>query len=157
MNTQHQQILAGLIREIRIAALGTLHEGEVSVSMVLFAASPDFAWIYLHTSLLANHTRDFLSHPQICLMIHALETGQEDPQTLPRLTIYGTIERMLRDHPDFDSGCKMYLVKYPDSEQLFAFKDFALYRFQPSRGRMVAGFAQAINLSLSDFLNAAKI
>ena len=155
MNPEHRQTLAALVRGERTAALATLHGGEAAVSMVLFAASPDLTWFYIYTSLLASHTRDFLKHPRITLMISQTDPGTGDPQSLPRVAIHGSIERVQSDHPDFESGKEIYLGKYPDSAGLFKFKDFGLYRFQPGRARFVAGFAQALNLSLGDFLEAS--
>lgn len=157
MNPKHKQTLAALVRGERTAALATLHSSEPAVSMILFAASPDFAWFYIHTSTLASHTHDFLDHPQITLMISATDSGQGDPQSLPRVAIIGDVEQIPGGHPDFSAGREIYLAKYPQSEALFAFKDFGLYRFQPRQARFVAGFAQALNLTLDDFLGASGV
>ena len=52
MDIQSQQSLARLVRDERIAALGTLFHGAPLVSLVLFSAADDLSAIHIHVSWL---------------------------------------------------------------------------------------------------------
>ncbi|HJZ47325.1 MAG TPA: hypothetical protein VKE41_09175, partial [Roseiflexaceae bacterium] len=73
--------IATLIRSQRVAALGTLRDPSTHsigseqaaapfVSMVAYAAEPDFGGVLLHLSRLAPHTKHLLAHPLATLLIH---------------------------------------------------------------------------------------
>ena len=57
MDEQSEQTLARLIRETRIAALGTLHDGEPNLAMVAYSFAEDFSAFYIHVSRWANTQR----------------------------------------------------------------------------------------------------
>ena len=61
MNTEELSVIAALIRSQRVAALGTLRDDCPFVSMVAYAAEPDFGGLLLHLSRLAAHTRHLLA------------------------------------------------------------------------------------------------
>src|SRR5690242_11198017 len=70
MHTDELLVIATLIRSQRVAALGTLRDpstglgqaGAPFVSMVAYAAEPDFGGLLLHLSRLAPHTKHLLAH-----------------------------------------------------------------------------------------------
>ncbi len=69
MDQQSEQTLAHLIRETRLAALGTLHDGEPNLAMVSYAFARDFSAFYIHVSQLGKHTRDMENDPRVSLLI----------------------------------------------------------------------------------------
>jgi len=147
--------LQRIIRSQRIAALGTLRDGAPLVSMVLFTPSEDFASFHIHVSRLAQHTQDILKDPRVSLMIAETDRGDQDPQTLARLSIRGEAIAVPADTSAYDNVRTIYLRKFPGSAFNFELGDFSLYSIHPKTCRYVAGFAKTFNLSLDDLKGAA--
>jgi hypothetical protein len=156
MDSQSRQTLIDLLRQQRVAALGTLRDGGPLVSQVLFAAAPDFAAFYIHISRLAQHTHDILQDPRVSLMINQPDTGALDPQQLARVSIRGEAMIILPEAADYEEVRAVYLSKSPQAAFNFGLGDFALYRIEPRSARYVAGFAKAFNLRQSSFLELAS-
>jgi len=147
MDTPSEQTLARLIRETRIAALGTLHDGEPNSAMVAYVPAEDFSAFYILVSRLGKHTRDMESDPRVSLLIAETDDRRADPQTLARVSLQGTAEMLPRDASDHTRIKMMYLRRFPEAEQFFRLGDFNLWKITPKSGRFVAGFAQAFNLA----------
>ena len=146
MDTQSELKLANLIRGTRVAALGTLHDGEPNLAMVAIAVESDFSAFYIHVSTLGKHTRDMQADPRVSLLITEADDRRPDPQTLARLSLNGTAEVLPRTNPHYPQVKHAYLARFPEAEQLFSLGDFNLWRISPKGGRFVAGFAQAFNV-----------
>lgn len=151
--------LAGALRSLvlgqRIAALGTLHEGEPHVSMVPFALLPDARFV-IHVSALAAHTRDMLAERRVSLLIAGQPGPDTPPQAVPRVTIQGDALR-LEEEDRRDAARRAYLARFPESEPMFGFGDFSLFEIVPRSARFVGGFAQAKTLTaqaLAEVLSA---
>jgi hypothetical protein len=69
MDQSDRETLISLVRERSLAALGTIVEGSLVVSMVLYASEPELSYLYLHVSHLAQHTRGMLARPRVSLPI----------------------------------------------------------------------------------------
>ena len=140
--------LLHLLRERRWAALATVQEdGSPYCSHVAYAAEPDGAGVLLHLSRLAAHTRLLLARPQAALAITTPDSGEGDPQTLPRLTLQGPVRTIERDDPQYAAAQACYLARLPSAERLFGFGDFVLLRLSIATARYVGGFARAHNVS----------
>ncbi len=146
MDTQSELKLANLIRNTRIAALGTLHDGEPNLAMVAIAVESDFSAFYIHVSTLGKHTRDMQADPRVSLLLTETDDHRPDPQTLARLSLNGTAEMLPRTNPHYPQVRHAYLARFPEAEQLFSLGDFNLWRISPKGGQFVAGFAQAFNV-----------
>jgi len=146
MDTQSELKLASLIRGTRVAALGTLHDGEPNLAMVAIAVESDFSAFYIHVSTLGKHTRDMQADPRVSLLLTETDDNRPDPQTLARLSLNGTAEMLQRTDPHYPQVRHAYLARFPEAEQLFSLGDFNLWRINPKGGRFVAGFAQAFNV-----------
>ena len=146
MDTSSEQTLSRLIRNTRIATLGTLHEGESNLAMVAYAFAEDFSAFYVHVSRLGKHTRDMETDPRVSLLIAETDDRRADPQTLARLSLQGTAEMLPRDASEYAKIKASYLQRFPEAEQFFRLGDFNLWQIIPKSGRFVAGFAQAFNL-----------
>lgn len=157
MDQVSQEKLARLLREQRLASLGTLREGAPLVSLVLFSPAADFSAFYFLASQLAQHTQDIQKDPRISLMIAETDLGRQDPQTLARLSIRGQAEVMTSLDEDYTSARSAYIRRFPESEPLFSFGDFSLYRLKPQTARYVAGFARAFNLVPQDLVKTAAL
>lgn len=146
MDQLSEQALARLIRSTRVAALGTLHDGEPNLAMVAYSFAEDFSAFYIHVSKLGKHTGDMEADPHVSLLIAETDDRRPDPQTLVRLAIRGIAERLPRTAPGYAQVKKVYLARFPEAEQLFSLGDFNIWKITPKSGRFVAGFGRAFNL-----------
>lgn len=146
MDQQSEQTLARLIRDTRVAALGTLHDGEPNLAMVAYAFAEDFSAYYIHVSKLGKHTTDMENDPHVSLLITETDDHRPDPQTLARVSIRGTAEILPRTSLLYASAKSLYLQRFPEAELLFSLGDFNIWRITPKGGRFVAGFGRAFNL-----------
>ncbi len=146
MDEQSEQTLARLIRETRIAALGTLHDGEPNLAMVAYSFAEDFSAFYIHVSKLGKHTTDMEADPRVSLLITETDDHRLDPQTLARISIRGTAEIFPRIDSSYAQVKQNYLERFPEAEQLFSLGDFNIWKITPKGVRFVAGFGRAFNL-----------
>lgn len=146
MDPQSEQTLAHLIRSTRVAALGTLHNGEPNLAMVAYAFAEDFSAFYIHVSRLGKHTTDMETDPHVSLLITEPDDRRADPQTLARVSLRGMAEILPRTDSDYVHVKQLYLMRFPEAEQLFSLGDFNLWRITSKSGRFVAGFGRAFNL-----------
>jgi len=154
VETKFQQKLAGMIRSVRLATLGTIHDGNPMVSMVPYSAAEDFTFFYLLTSELAPHTQDMQKNKNVSLMINEVDDGRDDPLTLARIMIRGQAEMLPTGEPGYMPAKTLYIERFPKSAPLFEFGDFGLWRITMKGGRFVAGFGKAFNLT-ADAMKAA--
>ena len=146
MDPASELTLARILRHTRIAALGTIHDGEPNLAMVAVAIASDFSAFYIHVSKLGKHTGDMEKDPHVSLLLTEADDHRADPQTLARVSIQGTAEIMPRTDSQYAQVKRAYLQRFPEAEQLFSLGDFNIWKITPKSGRFVAGFAQAFNL-----------
>jgi putative heme iron utilization protein len=157
MDAEAKTRLVSLLRQARVAALGTLRsDGGPLVSQVLFAAGPDFSSFYMHISRLAQHTQDLLIDSRASLMVAEPDDGKVDPQTLIRISLRGVAMIVSPDHDDYASARTTYLAKFPQAMMTFNLGDFALYCLEVKSARLVAGFGKTYNLLASDLRQLAS-
>lgn len=141
--------LRDLLRQQRWAALATLNkQGNPEASMVAYVMSEDFSEAYLHLSELAAHTRNLQQQPRASLAVSVGDSGNGDPQQLPRASLFGQVEILPRDDPHYEAVKQKYLTRLPDAEPLFGFGDFRLFRMRVDKARYVGGFARAYSLPI---------
>lgn len=151
-----QKTLAHLIRTQRHAALGTVRDGAPLVSMILYAASPDFQSFYTLISTLAHHTQNIRRDPRVSLMIIESGDDDDDPQQRARVFINGEAKPVSSSDPEYETIKTLYIEKYPQAAFNLTLKDFTFYRIVPQKTRYVAGFAQAFNLQPDDLQRIAN-
>lgn len=147
MDAQSEKVLAQLIRNTRIATLGTLRDEMPRVSMVAYVAAEDFSAFYIFVSRLAQHTVDMQKDKRVSLLICETDDGRPDPQTLARVSIRGNAELIETGEPGYTPLKASYLARFPESEKMFGLADFNFWRIIPKGGRYVAGFAKAYNIA----------
>ena len=150
MDAGSREALTALVREKAAAALGTLHEGAPSVSMVPFAVAADGKTFYVHVSGLAQHTRDMSADPRVGLLIMESEESGTSPQALARLSIQGRAREIARDAAEYAIARGIYLGRFPDAEPMFGLPDFSLFAITPLAARFVGGFARAFSVTPDD-------
>lgn len=155
MSTMNLEPLRKLLRAQTIAALGTLHRGEPSVSMVPFALDEQVPEFLVHVSGLAPHTRDMLEHPRVSLLVVAPDDGGR-PQARARVTIQGDAFALAPDSDRYAGARTLYLRRFPQSVDTFALADFSLFAIRPVAARFIGGFAQAVTLTPELFARALR-
>jgi heme oxygenase (biliverdin-IX-beta and delta-forming) len=155
MDADTSALLARLIREVRIAALGTLRQGGPLVSMVSFLPEADFGAVCLRVSRLAWHTQDMLADPRVSLSIVESDDGRADPQTLARVTLRGEAQPLAREGEPYERLKTSWLERFPASAVTFALADFSFWRLVPLDARFVAGLGRTYNLSAEALRRAA--
>ena len=146
MDSASEQTLAQLLRHTRLAALGTLHDGEPNLAMVAVAYESDFSAFYIHVSKLGKHTGDMENNPHVSLLLTEKDDQRANPQTLTRVSLQGIAAIVPRGDPNYARIKEIYLKRFPEAEQLFSLGDFNIWRITPKSGRFVAGFGRAFNL-----------
>ena len=145
---------ARLLASSRWAALAVVVEGAPAAAMTSYALAPDGAALYFHLSQMALHTRALLTEPRAALVVSAPDTGDGDPQTLPRLSLSGVALALVPETPEYEAGRAAYVGRFPDAEERFALADFVLFRFEPSEARWVGGFARALRMTSGQLAEA---
>ncbi len=138
-----RQQLLNLLHDQPVAALGTLHQGEPFVSMVPFLRQPGQARFLIHVSALAAHTQDMQNHAGVSLMVMQAADPQTLPQALARATFQCQAQRLERSDAAWPDAQRAYLARFPQSEELFGFGDFALFTLAARTGPFLVTFCFA--------------
>ncbi len=157
MDDELLRAVGTLVRTTRWAALATVGGQGPLVTQVAWAPDADLAGGLLHLSRLAAHTRHLLADPRAALSLAEADDGREDPQTLARVTLEGTVAAIGTDAPQREAARARYLARFPAAAQWFEFGDFTLFRFAAARVRYVGGFANAHTLRPDDLRAAAVL
>jgi putative heme iron utilization protein len=147
---------ARLLLSSRWAALAVVVDGAPAAAMTSYALAPDGAALYVHLSQMALHTRALLTEPRAALVVSAPDTGDGDPQTLPRLSLSGVGLALVPGTPDYESGRAAYVGRFPAADERFALADFVLFRFEPAEARWVGGFARALRMTGTQLAEAFR-
>ena len=153
MEQQEVDALRQLIRSQRWASMATVRDGKPYCSMVAYACTEDYSSLILHLSTLATHTQRLLKNPSISLAISEQDSQVDDPQTLARATLTGTIRPISKEEEEYTKQAQRYLERLPNSEMLFDFADFSLFKFTPEKIRFIGGFARAYSLTPQQLKN----
>ena len=153
MDADTSRALAALLRQERLAHLGTLRGGAPLVSMTLYLPAPDFSALFVHVSRLAWHTQDMLQDARVCLSIAETDDGRADPFTLMRVSIRGEAAMLQEQDPLLK---QQWLTRFPEQAINFQLADFSFWRIAPRDARFVAGFGRIHNLSAADLVNSGE-
>ncbi len=159
MDRETHRLLGDLIRGSSVAALATLHDGRPAASLIPYAihvAGDGRLRLVTHVSRLSAHTRDMQAHPEVCLLVTAAEGSAAVPQALPRVSLPSTAAFVDRADPDYELFAGRYLARFPQAAEWFALGDFSIVTLEPSGGRLVAGFARALNVSAAELAAAVS-
>jgi len=149
MNATQEAQLAHLVLANRWAALATVKDEKPFSSYVAYVAdvSDSDGGLLIHVSRLARHTRNLLGSRYAALSMSESDDGNGDPQTLARVTLQGSVTVIGRDCGGYNDCRKKYIQALPESQQLFGFADFVLFKFSVDQVRFVAGFGKSYTLS----------
>ncbi|MCC6132977.1 MAG: pyridoxamine 5'-phosphate oxidase family protein [Acidobacteria bacterium] len=145
-----------LIQSERWAALATIHEGHPLASSVAYVVEPGSAGLLFHLSQMAAHTEALLANPSASLVVSRPDTGQGDPQLLPRLTLNGTVEALDPSSEEYAAARRLYITRLPGAAERFELGDFILFRFTIETARYVGGFGRAARMTGEQLKAAAR-
>jgi heme iron utilization protein len=133
---------AELLRAARSGSLATAEAGRPYASLVTPALGPNGSMLLL-LSELSLHTRHLRADPRFALLVTGAAVD-ENPQTMPRLTLRGTA------HPiENDAARAAYLKHHPYAEFYAGFADFHFWTLKADEAHYVAGFAAAAALEIA--------
>ena len=130
-----------LMRAADRASLATLFESGGAwpyASLVLVALDTDAAPLLLISDL-AEHTKNLKRNPRASLLFDAT-AGLAEPLTGARVTVLGEMARV--QGSDRARMLARYLARHPSASGYAGFGDFALWRLEPQRAHLVAGFGR---------------
>lgn len=156
MSSSIRREIARLVFAERWAALATFDGEHPLASMVAYAAEPGLDGLLLLLSGLSQHTRNLVADGRSSLAVSAPDTGQGDPQTLPRVTLNGRAVVVARGDDQFGEAAARYVARFPAAAPRFDLGDFLLLRFVIDNARYVGGFARAVSLSGDELREAAR-
>lgn len=139
--------VARLVTSQRWAAIATVSDGVPHASMVAYALEPGAGSLLMLLSGLSAHTQHMLDEPRVSLVIGAPDSGEGDPQQLPRVSLLGRVTEIPRDAEEFVVEASRYVGRFPSAEMRLQLADFKLFRFEVDEARYVGGFARAFSLT----------
>jgi putative heme iron utilization protein len=132
-----------MIRTHRWGGLATAIDGEPMASMVSYAVEPSLG-LLMFLSGLARHARNLNANPVASLVVTVADGPDvADPQTLARVSVQGSVERIARDDAGFAAAWLAYVERFPSAESRLGLGDFTLYRLVPESARFIGGFGAA--------------
>jgi len=156
-----QERLATLLAGERVMSLGVVVDGEPVCGLLPYAIDTEGVAFLVHVSTLARHTRGLADGGRFAAIVHRPDDGGADPLQIERVSLQGAVRHLERGSPAHERGRAAYLRRFPHAGMTFGLGDFTLMRLQPESGRLVTGFAGALNLdernlqSIADALRAA--
>jgi len=138
--------LRQLLMGERLVSLAVLAEGEPVIGLLPFALSADRRGLVVHASSLARHTKGLVTGGPFDALVHAQDAPGADPLQIPRVTLHGSVRLLESESPEYAADREAYLARFPEAEPIMSFDDFRLFRLEVAAGRVVQGFARAIDL-----------
>ncbi len=156
MNPEDRARLIELLTHQRLVALAVVVDGDPVVGLMPFAYDRERAALYVQASRLARHSSGLVQGAAWSGVIHQPDSADADPLQVPRLLLEGRVEPLARDAADFAPAARLFLSRYAAAAITLALPDFGLFRLSLESGRLVLGFAAALNISRSHFQDLAK-
>ena len=129
-----------LIRDARIASLGTTNgHHQPFVSMVTVAASGPTTLIMLLSGL-ARHTQNLSASAAASLLVRESSDDSVDPMAGTRVTLSGSVRRLDRGQDEAERSA--FLTAHPSAEMYADFGDFAFFEFAVDEAHLIAGFGR---------------
>jgi hypothetical protein len=155
MNSEDRALLRSLLVDQRLLAVAVVVEGQPVVGLLPFTVSDDFSALIVQASALARHSRGLVSGASFSAVLHRPDEPQTDALQTPRLLVDGVVDTLDGDDVRKQAAMRAYVRRFPSATTTLALPDFSIYRLEMRGGRVVGGFARALNLSASDFRDLA--
>ncbi len=155
MEIEEARLLRTLLTRNRVLSMAVLVDGAPLVGLLPFAVRPDWSAAIVHVSRLARHAKGLGDGAPFGVLVHEPDAPDGDPLQVARVSLEGEAMTLAPGTPAHDEAKALYLARFPGSAGTFALGDFALHELRFRRGRLVGGFARAINLSEESLRKAA--
>ena len=142
-NEEVQAAWGRLVEEVRTGVLLTLRNGHPFGSHVPYVVVNDWPRVYLHLSRLALHTQHLLADAGVSLFIAEPDKPGKNPLALPRINLQGDAVILPPTDEWYETVKERFLAKFPQSQIMFGFGDFALWELRMRDAHLVLGFGQA--------------
>ena len=138
-----QAALAQLVNEVRTGVLLTLRDGHPFGSHVPYVFGNNWSRVYLHLSRLALHTQHVSADSRVSLFIAEPDKPGKNPSALQRVNLQGDAVILPSTDAAYETVKQLYVLKFPQSQLMFGFEDFALWKLRMTDAHLVLGFGQA--------------
>lgn len=149
MGPEERDLLRALLHGERVVTLALVDDKGPLAGVMPFLRAPDYSALYVHTSGMARHGRALRPGAAFAAAVHVPDGPGQDPMALPRVTLDGHVEAVGED--EATALEEAWRETFPSSEMTLRLGDFSFHRLKLEGGRLVAGFARAINLGASSF------
>lgn len=147
-----REVAARLRENLRTVILGTVSASglpDASVAPAVLGAGGAF---YVYVSGLSPHTRNLAETSRASVLIIQDEAEAKQALARQRLTFACAAAGVDRDTAEFSAHMAALREKFGAvMEHLEGMSDFRMFRLEPTRGRLVAGFGQAYDLDPLDW------
>ena len=154
MNPDDLRTLNQLLRHQRLLSLGVVVDGLPVVGVLPFLAAPNFAGLVVHASRLAPHTAGLGNDQPWSGAVAEPDSAERDPLQTPRVLLQGT-SRAIEDPLVLARIRSIWRDRYPSAAMTLDLGDFTFFSLDIEGGRLIAGFARAVNLTAEHLAQAA--
>lgn len=135
-----------LVRRMPTASLGVLLPGGAPYVSLVLAAVDHAGRPLIFISGLAEHTKALLADARASLLFDGT-AGQVARLTGARVSLVGRMVRL-----DDERLKDRFIARHAEAEMYRDFPDFGLWRMEPERAHLVAGFGRIHWIPAADFL-----
>jgi putative heme iron utilization protein len=148
--------LRELLRRQRLLSLAVVVDGLPVVGIQPFVAAPTFAALVVHASRLAPHTAGLGNDQPWSGAIAEPDATERDPLQTGRVILHGR-SRAIDDPQVLARIRSVWRDRYPSAAMTLELGDFTFFSLDIDGGRLIAGFARALNLSSEHLAQAAAL
>lgn len=148
--------LSELLRRQRLLSLAVVVDDLPVVGLLPFVAAPTFAGLVVHASRLAAHTAGLGDDQPWSGVVAEPDAPERDPLQTPRVLLRGRSRAI--DNPEVLARIReVWRGRFPGAAMTLDLADFTFFSLDIEGGRLVAGFARALNLSSEHLAQAAAV
>ena len=156
MGPDDLRALSELLRRQRLLSLAVVVDGLPVVGLLPFVAAPTFAALVVHASRLASHTAGLGDDRPWSGAVAEPDAVERDPLQTRRVLLHGR-SRAIDDPQVLAKIRSVWRDRYPSAAMTLDLSDFTFFSLDIEGGRLVAGFARALNLSAEHLARAATV
>lgn len=154
MSPDNLRTLHELLRQQRLVSLGVVVDGLPVVGVLPFLAAPHLASLVVHASRLAPHTAGLGDGRPWSGAVAEPDGAERDPLQTRRVLLRGR-SRVIEDPQVLARIRTIWRDRYPTAAMTLDLGDFTFFSLDIEGGRLIAGFAQALNLTAAHLAEAA--
>lgn len=146
--------LRELLRQQRLLSLGVVVNGLPVIGLLPFLAAPTFASLVVHASRRAPHTEGLGDNRPWSGAVAEPDAAERDPLQTRRVLLHGH-SRAIEDPQVLARIRIIWGDRYPSAAMTLDLGDFTFFSLDIEGGRLIAGFARALNLTAEHLAQAA--